>query len=658
MTATFIIIYIVVALILIGFINFFLIKRKRKNKDKRVEQRSTIDSKRESNQSKFKASDLEQTTKSNTDSTQSNDIEDEKRKNHFDSEIDNASQSINTDSKEDRNALSHKNQEEDDASSDVLNPIDPNSTEGRVNERIKNQESNFIFGKGITRGKILAAMLFGMFIAILNQTLLNVALPKINTEFNISASTGQWLMTGFMLVNGILIPISAFLFNKYSYRKLFIIGLALFTLGSLVCAISFNFPIMMSGRVLQAIGAGILMPLGSNVIVTIFPPEKRGVAMGTMGIAMILAPAIGPTLSGYIVQNYHWNVMFYGMFFIGIIAIVIGLFWFKLYQSTTNPKADIPGIIYSTIGFGSLLYGFSEAGNKGWGSTEIVTMFIVGTVFIIFFILRELRMKAPMLNLEVLKYPTYTLTTIINMIVMMSLYGGMILLPLYLQNLRGFSALDSGLLLLPGALVMGALGPVAGKLLDTIGIKPLAIFGIGIMTYATWELSKLNMDTTYLHIMWIYIVRSFGMAFIMMPIMTAGMNALPPRLISHGNAFVNTMRQLAGSIGTAILVTVMTTQQTNHLSAFSEELDKTNPVIQDNMRELAQQYGGESAAMKVLLEHVNKLASVEGVNDAFIVATIISAIALILSLFLQGKKKAQLSAEKANAEDYPSQQDK
>ena len=658
MTATFIIIYIVVALILIGLINFFLIKRKRKNKDKRVEQRSTIDSKRESSQSKFKASDLEQTTKSNTDSTQSNDIEDEKRKNHFDSEIDNASQSINTDSKEDRNALSHKNQEEDDASNDVLNPIDPNSTEGRVNERIKNQESNFIFGKGITRGKILAAMLFGMFIAILNQTLLNVALPKINTEFNISASTGQWLMTGFMLVNGILIPISAFLFNKYSYRKLFIIGLALFTLGSLVCAISFNFPIMMSGRVLQAIGAGILMPLGSNVIVTIFPPEKRGVAMGTMGIAMILAPAIGPTLSGYIVQNYHWNVMFYGMFFIGIIAIVIGLFWFKLYQSTTNPKADIPGIIYSTIGFGSLLYGFSEAGNKGWGSTEIVTMFIVGTVFIIFFILRELRMKAPMLNLEVLKYPTYTLTTIINMIVMMSLYGGMILLPLYLQNLRGFSALDSGLLLLPGALVMGALGPVAGKLLDTIGIKPLAIFGIGIMTYATWELSKLNMDTTYLHIMWIYIVRSFGMAFIMMPIMTAGMNALPPRLISHGNAFVNTMRQLAGSIGTAILVTVMTTQQTNHLSAFSEELDKTNPVIQDHMRELAQQYGGESAAMKVLLEHVNKLASVEGVNDAFIVATIISAIALILSLFLQGKKKAQLSAEKANAEDYPSQQDK
>ncbi|MBX5319413.1 DHA2 family efflux MFS transporter permease subunit [Staphylococcus caprae] len=684
MTTTFIIVYIVIALILIGLINVLFSKSRKKAKDQKAEQRSTKDSENQSYQSKFKASDLDKQSESNNASSQirnhSDNIEDDKRKHHFETTNEGdqtSSTATNANSKYDtypgslRRSDQHDDQahvekqdhqkdnaeQTDEESDEVLNPIDPNSEEGKVNEKIKKQESNFIFGKGISRGKILAAMLFGMFIAILNQTLLNVALPKINTEFNISASTGQWLMTGFMLVNGILIPISAFLFNKYSYRKLFIVGLALFTIGSLICAISFNFPIMMGGRVLQAIGAGILMPLGSNVIVTIFPPEKRGVAMGTMGIAMILAPAIGPTLSGYIVQNYHWNIMFYGMFFIGLVAIVIGMFWFKLYQRTTNPKADIPGIIYSTIGFGALLYGFSEAGNKGWGSTEIVTMFIIGTIFIILFVIRELRMKAPMLNLEVLKYPTYTLTTVINMIVMMSLYGGMILLPLYLQNLRGFSALDSGLLMLPGALVMGALGPVAGKLLDTIGIKPLAIFGIGIMTYATWELSKLNMDTPYLHIMVIYVLRSFGMAFIMMPIMTAGMNALPGRLISHGNAFVNTMRQLAGSIGTAILVTVMTTQQTNHVAAFGDELDKTNPVIQNHMRELAQQYGGESGALKVLLEHINKLASVEGVNDAFIIATVISAIALILSLFLQSKKKAQASAEKANAEDKAAHQE-
>ncbi|HBC4641258.1 TPA: DHA2 family efflux MFS transporter permease subunit [Staphylococcus aureus] len=636
MTTTFIISYIILALIIVGVINLFLIRSRKKGKRQQKEQQFTT---RQSNQSKFKASDLDKTTDQSTQRMTHEEL-------RVDNQDDHSQVSLNgytKGSEKDQEAFTNNNGEE------AVAAKNPESEEYKVNEKIKKEHKNFIFGEGVSRGKILAALLFGMFIAILNQTLLNVALPKINTEFNISASTGQWLMTGFMLVNGILIPITAYLFNKYSYRKLFLVALVLFTIGSLICAISMNFPIMMVGRVLQAIGAGVLMPLGSIVIITIYPPEKRGAAMGTMGIAMILAPAIGPTLSGYIVQNYHWNVMFYGMFIIGIIAILVGFVWFKLYQYTTNPKADIPGIIFSTIGFGALLYGFSEAGNKGWGSVEIETMFAIGIIFIILFVIRELRMKSPMLNLEVLKFPTFTLTTIINMVVMLSLYGGMILLPIYLQNLRGFSALDSGLLLLPGSLIMGLLGPFAGKLLDTIGLKPLAIFGIAVMTYATWELTKLNMDTPYMTIMGIYVLRSFGMAFIMMPMVTAAINALPGRLASHGNAFLNTMRQLAGSIGTAILVTVMTTQTTQHLSAFGEELDKTNPVVQDHMRELASQYGGQEGAMKVLLQFVNKLATVEGINDAFIVATIFSIIALILCLFLQSNKKAKDTAQKLEA---------
>lgn len=640
MTTTFIISYIVLALIIVGVINLLLIRSRRKAKRQQKEQHFAT---RQSNQSKFKASDLDRTTDQSSQHT----AREEARIDNKDNQ-NQVSLNKQTEGSEQDQASFTDNNESDE---EVYAAKNPNSEEYKVNEKIKKEHKNFIFGEGVSRGKILAALLFGMFIAILNQTLLNVALPKINTEFNISASTGQWLMTGFMLVNGILIPITAYLFNKYSYRKLFLVALVLFTIGSLICAISMNFPIMMVGRVLQAIGAGVLMPLGSIVIITIYPPEKRGAAMGTMGIAMILAPAIGPTLSGYIVQNYHWNVMFYGMFIIGILAILVGFVWFKLYQYTTNPKADIPGIIFSTIVFGALLYGFSEAGNKGWGSVEIETMFAIGIIFIILFVIRELRMKAPMLNLEVLKFPTFTLTTVINMVVMLSLYGGMILLPIYLQNLRGFSALDSGLLLLPGSLIMGLLGPFAGKLLDTIGLKPLAIFGIAVMTYATWELTKLNMDTPYMTIMGIYVLRSFGMAFIMMPMVTAAINALPGRLASHGNAFLNTMRQLAGSIGTAILVTVMTTQTTQHLSAFGEELDKTNPVVQDHMRELASQYGGQEGAMKVLLQFVNKLATVEGINDAFIVATIFSIIALILCLFLQSNKKAKATAQKIDADN-------
>ncbi|CEF18020.1 Putative permease of the major facilitator superfamily [Staphylococcus xylosus] len=621
MTMTFIIIYVVVALIFVGLINLFMTKRKQKQSKRQMEQvKQESNASNENYQSKFNISDKEGSNESTMESETSTTEEDLEDNDTLSSEV--TDQSI--DNSDETTDVDHQN-------------INPNSEEAKVNEKLKEKHSSFMFGKGTSQGKVLLAMIFGMFIAILNQTLLNVALPKINTDFNISANTGQWLMTGFMLVNGILIPISAYLFNKYSYRKLFLVAMTLFTIGSLVCGMSGSFTVMMAGRVLQAIGAGILMPLGTNVFMTIFPPERRGAAMGTLGIAMILAPAIGPTLSGYIVENYHWNVMFYGMFIIGLVSLAISYIWFRVYQVTTNPKADIPGIIFSTIGFGALLYGFSEAGNNTWSSPIVVISLIVGVIFIIAFVIRELTMRVPMLSMEVLKYSGFTLTTVINMIVTMSLFGGMILLPLYLQNLRGFTPIQSGLLLLPGALIMGVMGPIAGKLLDTIGIKPLALVGTAIMTYATWELTKLNMNTTYGHLMLIYIIRSFGMSFIMMPIMTAGMNSLPQRLISHGNALSNTLRQLAGSIGTALLVTVMSTQSTQYAAGYAQDLDKTNPFLKDRLQEMAQTMGGEQMATSQILEFVQKLASINGVNSAFLIATALSALAFILSLFLKGK---------------------
>src|SRR5699024_8954645 len=208
------------------------------------------------------------------------------------------------------------------------------------------------------------------------------------------------------------------------------------------------------------------------------------------GIAMILAPAIGPTLSGYIVENYHWNIMFYGMFIVGLISLAVAYIWFRVYQVTTNPKADVPGIIFSTIGFGALLYGFSEAGNNSWGSPVVVVSLVIDVIFIIAFVIRELTMRVPMLSMEVLNYSGFTLTTVINVIVAMSLFGGMIVLPLYLQSLRGFTPIQSGLLLLPGALILVVMGPIAGKILDTIGIKHRALLDTAIVTYTTCGLTK------------------------------------------------------------------------------------------------------------------------------------------------------------------------
>lgn len=623
MTSTFTVAYIIVAILLWIGINAFVLKRKKsKSVSKQVTDETT-----ENKETPLKSKD----DNINHQPERSNIEKMEAEHKSSNSEV-NETTSINTSSEDHdkESGESHEHTELSDRGME-LNEDEP------INEQIKKHHVNFVYGKGISRNKILVAMMFGMFIAILNQTLLNVALPVINNEFSISASTGQWLMTGFMLVNGILIPISAFLISKYSYRRLFLIAMTLFTIGSIICALSFNFPMMMTGRVIQAVGAGVLMPLGSNVFMTIFPPEKRGAAMGTLGIAFILAPAIGPTLSGWIVQNYHWNVMFYGMFAIGLVAIFISFFWFRIYQKTSNPKPDVQGIIFSTLGFGLLLYGFSEAGNDGWTSLTVSLSLIIGIIFTALFVIREVRMKNPMLDMSALKYSGFTLTTIINVIVTMSLFGGMILLPIYLQNLRGFTPLDSGLLLLPGSLIMGFMGPIAGKMLDSFGIKPLALIGLTIMTFATWELTQLNMDTPYTTILVIYIVRSFGMSFIMMPIMTAGMNSLPQRLIPHGNAISNTVRQLAGSIGTAILVTVMTQNTTSHLANMSDNMDSTNPMIQEQIKALSDSVGGQEAGTTALFTYFNKLATVQGINDAFWIATLFSVIALILSLFLKGK---------------------
>ncbi|MFU2029596.1 MFS transporter [Bacillus wiedmannii] len=499
---------------------------------------------------------------------------------------------------------------------------------------------------------VVAVLILGMFVSILNQTIINVALPPLMNEFNVSTSTAQWLITGFMLVNGILVPISAFLVSRFTYRKLFVAAMLFFTVGSIICAISGNFTMMMTGRVIQAVGAGILMPVGMNIFMTLFPPHKRGAAMGLLGVAMILAPAIGPTVTGWVIENYSWNLMFYAMFIIGLIITFLSLKFFTLAQPVSKTKLDVFGVVSSSIGLGSLLYGFSEAGNNSWTSAEVVISLIIGVVGIAVFIWRELTTDNKMLDLQVFKYPVFTFTLVINAIVTMALFGGMLLLPVYLQNIRGFTPIESGLLLLPGSLIMGIMGPIAGKLFDKYGIRPLAIVGLAITTFATYEFTTLSMDTPYSVIMTDYIIRSIGMSFIMMPIMTAGMNALPMKLISHGTATQNTSRQVAGSIGTAILITLMTQQTTAHVADYGNMLTTSNPILVDKVHGMGQSLAaiagsaqaGDAMSMQLLFGQISKLSAINGINDAFLIATILAGIAWVLSFFLPSGNKPNRKA--------------
>ncbi|HDR6308731.1 TPA: DHA2 family efflux MFS transporter permease subunit [Bacillus cereus] len=518
------------------------------------------------------------------------------------------------------------------------------------NEVPKKQMSTSV--ESVNVKAVVAVLILGMFVSILNQTIINVALPPLMNEFNVSTSTAQWLITGFMLVNGILVPISAFLVSRFTYRKLFVAAMLFFTVGSIICATSGNFTMMMTGRVIQAVGAGILMPVGMNIFMTLFPPHKRGAAMGLLGVAMILAPAIGPTVTGWVIENYSWNLMFYAMFIIGLIITFLSLKFFTLAQPVSNTKLDVFGVVSSSIGLGSLLYGFSEAGNNSWTSAEVVISLIIGVIGIAVFIWRELTTDNKMLDLQVFKYPVFTFTLVINAIVTMALFGGMLLLPVYLQNIRGFTPIESGLLLLPGSLIMGIMGPIAGKLFDKYGIRPLAIVGLAITTFATYEFTTLSMDTPYSVIMMDYIIRSIGMSFIMMPIMTAGMNALPMKLISHGTATQNTSRQVAGSIGTAILITLMTQQTTAHVADYGNLLTTTNPILVDKVHGMGQSLAalagsaqaGDAMSTQLLFGQISKLSAINGINDAFLIATILAGIAWVLSFFLPSGNKPNRKA--------------
>ncbi|UJF35757.1 MDR family MFS transporter [Paenibacillus hexagrammi] len=408
------------------------------------------------------------------------------------------------------------------------------------------------------RVTLVAILLAGTFVALLNQTLMNTAIPQVMKDLNITPGTAQWLTTVFMLINGIMIPVSAFLIERFSTRRLFLTAITIFAFGTIVGGFAHSFPMLMAGRVIQASGAGVMMPLMQTVFLIIFPKEKRGQVMGMVGLAIAFAPAIGPTLSGWLLEHYSWRVLFYVLFPIAVIDLIAAALLLKNVTRLTNPKVDIPSIILSSFGFGGLLFGFSNAGDMGWGSAQVLISLLVGAVALFFFIARQLKMERPMLEFRIFGNFIFTLTTILTMIVFMAMIAAELLLPMYMQEMRGYSSLQSGLMLLPGAIVMGIMNPIGGKIFDRYGARGLAIIGFSIVTVTTFMMYGLSISTPYAAVMLIYAVRMLGISMVMMPVTTAGLNQIPQHLIPHASAMGNTMRMMAGSIGTAILVTVMT----------------------------------------------------------------------------------------------------
>jgi len=470
---------------------------------------------------------------------------------------------------------------------------------------------------------MIAILFVGTFVAFLNNTLLNVALPTIMTEFSVKPSEVQWLTTGYMLVNGIMIPASAFFVQKFTNRKLFLSAMTLFTIGTLIAAITPTFGLLIVARMIQASGSAMMVPLLMNIMLTAFPVERRGAAMGMFGLVMFTAPAIGPTLSGWVVEHYSWRTLFLIVLPFAIGTLVYAIFKLRNITPNRNVKLDVFSLVLSSVGFGGLLYGFSSAGDKGWSSPIVYGTIIIGALALITFIVRQLRMDEPMLDFKIYKYPMFALSSAISIVVSIAMFSAMILTPLYVQNVRGIGPFEAGILMLPGAVIMGIMSPITGKLFDKYGARAMAIIGLTITIVTTFLLSKLGLESGYYYIMIIYTIRMLGMSLVMMPVMTNGLNQLPMISNPHGTAMNNTLQQVSGAIGTAILMTIMT----KRMESAGADLS-TQAATSGNTPTTAE-------GLALLQQQIESKAMLEGINYSFLVSTVVAFVALLLTFFIK-----------------------
>ncbi|SCB79664.1 MDR family MFS transporter [Weissella bombi] len=481
-------------------------------------------------------------------------------------------------------------------------------------------------GKPFNRTAMVAVLLIGTFAGVLMQTSLGTAIPTLMHDFDISFATAQQATTWFLLANGVMMPVSAFLSTRIKSKVLYNIAYALLTIGMAVTAFtpaqSNMWWLFLAGRIITAIAVGVTMPLMQVVMINIYPVAERGAAMGLNGIVIGLAPAIGPSLSGWILEKDHvflgltisdsWRTIFILPLIVIVIAFILSFFFVKNVLPTKKIKLDVLSFILSILGFGVFLWGFTNVATDGWGDiATVVTPIVLGIVVIILFIWRQLKMDVPFMDVRVFKNKQFTITTVAVMMTMMAMIGVQMMLPTYLQNVHGMSTLDSGLVLLPGALLMGIMAPIAGRSYDRIGAKRLSIVGFVILAISTFPFMFITTTTPGAFITTLYAVRMFGVAMAMMPLTTMSMSVLPPNEAADATASNNTARQVASSVVVALLTSVTQNIITNNQP--SKALQAANPL----------QYGSD------ILD-----ASMKGFHVSFAIGFAFSIVGIILALFI------------------------
>lgn len=412
---------------------------------------------------------------------------------------------------------------------------------------------------------VIGLLLISAFVVILNETIMGVALPHLMADLDIPASSAQWLTTAFMLTMAVVIPVTGFLLQRLNTRPVFILAMSLFSAGTLICALSPGFALLVIGRIVQASGTAIMMPLLMTTVMHLVPPASRGKTMGNISIVISVAPAIGPTISGLILSVLEWRWMFILVLPIALVALALGA---SRIRNVTTPSAapfDALSVLLSIVGFGGFVYGVSELGNVNAkaGTLSPWIPLLAGVAAIAVFVFRQVSLQKrdrALLDLRTLTNRTFTIAVVMMAVLMMSMFGAFILLPIFLQNVLGLSVLQTGLLLLPGGLIMGLCAPKVGSLFDQYGPAPLIIPGSILLAATLWGLTLLDKTSSVWMVLAAHLGISVGLALMFTPLFTVSLGSLPPKLYSHGSAMIGTAQQVAGAVGTALFVALFTLQ--------------------------------------------------------------------------------------------------
>jgi DHA2 family multidrug resistance protein len=509
---------------------------------------------------------------------------------------------------------------------------------------------------------VLANVMIGTFMAVLDATIVDVALPKIMSTFGIDIDTAKWVATAYLLVLAVMLPTSGWIADRFGYKRTYIAAIGLFTFGSLLCSLSWNETALIFFRVIQGMGAGLLMPVGMAIVTREFPPEKRGVALGFWSIAAAASVSLGPTVGGYLIDNFAWHSIYDINVPIGIMGIFATSVIQREYKSRKVGRFDVLGFTSLAIFLTSLLIALSDGtagwNTGGWTSTFILSCFAISVVSFVFFLLVELNIREPLVEIRLLKNFNFGMANLVLFFFGMGMFGSTFLLPLYLQNGLGFTAFQSGSLFLPIGFIMGTMAPLAGLLSDKMNPKFPAMLGIVLLAISLFANHLLSLFSETPSIMFSLYIRGVGMGFIFTPLSALALSEIPREKMGQASGLFNVLRQVGGSFGVAIMGTLLTNRTTFYTNIYGASIDRSSPVVINMLHSLkffaAQSIGGDAAlsamrAQALMAYQVSQQAFVSAIDDDFFLAALITAICIIPVIFLK-KSKKKIKTEKFIAE--------